>query len=616
MSPRSLEVRPTYPRRRLWPGLAAVAVLLVLGVWELRFHRPAPIVAPERGTASAGAPGAVAAPPVRQAAVEGQVLGADGKPAPEVTVVAAPGGVEARTGSDGRFRLQLEDGATVRLEAHHSDLGFAAAEVRVPAMDVRLRLEPRAALEVRVLSEGRPVAGAVVTVRQREGDGLVFHADRATDANGTMRFLGLPGGQLEVEALSVDSGARGDVQLETHVGTVSRVQLFLPVVGAVHGTVVNRGGAPVGGVLVGVEDAEGLPATSGPDGSFTLKGLRPGRDYRLTARTPDLILDAPVTARAGQAGLRVVVRDRLVFRGRVVGPGGAPLPSFSVDGRSFQADDGRFAVPLEPREGQIEIRVEAPGMQTRSVQSGSTVSELGDIGLQAAPELRGRVTLGGQLVADAAVSAGAETVRTDGAGAFVLSIREPQAGTSLRVLASKGDLAGSADATLAGPVEIALVGEQAVRIRVLGPSGAPAAGRAVQLAGARSYAWTTGADGAASGNALAGDYRISTDAQPGRMWFVRLPGREVVLGPTTGSASLEIDVSSPLEALWIERGIAAAPDSASRPGPRGEGQLVFGVDRSARFDGLTPGTWTVVGLRQGAPLTRTVQVSGSTRLSL
>jgi hypothetical protein len=100
------------------------------------------------------------------------------------------------------------------------------------------------------------------------------------------------------------------------------------------------------------------------------------------------------------------------------------------------------------------------------------------------------------------------------------------------------------------------------------------------------------------------------------MWFVRLPGREVVLGPTTGSASLEIDVSSPLEALWIERGIPAAPGSGGRPGPRGEGQLVFGVDRSARFDGLTPGTWTVVGLRQGAPLSRTVQVSGSTRLSL
>jgi hypothetical protein len=42
----------------------------------------------------------------------------------------------------------------VRLEAHHSDLGFASAEVRAPAVDVQLRLEPRAMLEVQVLSEG------------------------------------------------------------------------------------------------------------------------------------------------------------------------------------------------------------------------------------------------------------------------------------------------------------------------------------------------------------------------------------------------------------------------------------------------------------------------------
>ena len=215
------------------------------------------------------------------------------------------------------------------------------------------------------------------------------------------------------------------------------------------------------------------------------------------------------------------------------------------------------------------------------------------------------------------MTAAAESVRTDRAGAFVLSIREPTpAGTSVHVLASKGDLAGSVDATAAGPVEIALAGEQPVRIRVLGPSGTPAAGRTVQLAGARSYAWTAGADGTVSGNALAGDYRISTDAQPGRMWFACLPGPEVVLGPASGSASLEVEVSSPLEALWVERGVAASPTSSERPGPRGEGQLLFGVERSARFDGLAPGTWTVVGLRQGVPVLKTVQITGSTRLSL
>ena len=446
----------------------------------------------------------------------------------------------------------------------------------------------------------------------------MFHADRTTDANGTLRFLGLPGGPLEVEALSPETGAQSGLQLEVRVGTISQVRMYLPVVGVVRGTVVTRSGEPVGGALVGVEEAEGLPATSGKDGSFVLKGLRTERDYRLTARTPDLVLDTPVTARAGQSGVRLVVRDRLVYRGRVVGPGGAPLRSFSIDGRSFTAEDGRFALPLDPRDGQIRIQVGAEGMETRTVESGATLSELGDIALQPAPQLQGRVTLAsGQPVADAEVTVGADTTRTDARGAFLLPIREPPPpGRTVLVHAAKGDLAANAEASLPGSVEIVLTGEQPVRIRVLGPSGAPAARRTVQLSGARNYVWSTGEDGTAGGKALAGEYRVSTDAQPGRVWFVRLPAPEVVLGPASGSASLEVEVSTPLEALWIERGVAQPPAPGERPGPRTEGQLMFGVDRSARFDGLSPGTWTVVGLRQGAPVLRTVQVSGSTRLSL
>jgi hypothetical protein len=442
------------------------------------------------------------------------------------------------------------------------------------------------------------VAGAAVTVRQRGGEALVFHADRSTDANGAMRFLGLPGGPLEVEALAPDTGARSGVQLEARTDTVSRVRIFLPVVGVVEGTVVTRGGEPVRGALVGVEDAEGLPATSGRDGSFTLKGLRTGRDYRLTARTPELVLDTPVTARAGQSGVKLVVRDRLVFRGRVVGAGGAPLRSFSVDGRPFEADDGRFAVPLEPREGQIEIRVAAPGMESRSVQSGSTVSELGDIVLEPARELRGRVTAGGQPVADAEVTAAAETVRTDRAGAFVLSIREPPpAGTSLHVHASKGDLAGSVDATTAGPVEIALAGEQPVRIRVLGPSGAPAGGRTVQLAGPRSYAWTAGAAGTVSGTRSPGTTARPTRSpdgcgspvSPAPRWCSALrPARHRSRSrcPPAGGA------------LGRARGGGGAT-SSERPGPRGEDSCCSGWSARRRFDGLAPGTWTGSGSGTG-----------------
>ena len=630
MSPRSLEVRPTYRRRRLWPWIAGAAVLLAFGLWELRVRRSAPVderagVSPEPvrpvppGTA-AGARRAGEAPRAepRQAGVAGRVLMADGRSAPGVTVVVVATGSEGRTADDGRFQLEAGDGTTVRLEAHHSDLGFAAADVRAPATGVELRLRARAGLGVQVLSESRPVAGAVVTVRQRGGEAGLFHADRMTDANGALRFLGLPAGPLEVEATSPDTGARSGVQLEAREGAVADVRIFLPVVGVVRGTVVTQAGAPVAGAFVGVESAEGLPARSGDDGSFTLKGLRTGRDYRLTARTPELLLDTPVTARAGDSGVRLVLRERPVFRGRVVGPGGAPLRTFSVDGRPFDAADGRFALPLEPRGGQIQLQVGAEGMETRTVQAGATVSELGDIALQPAPRLSGRVTLAsGQPVADAEVSAGKDSARTDSGGSFVLAVRNPPPpGRPLFVQAVKGDLAGGVDAQLPGPATLVVAGEQPVRVRVLGPSGTPAVGRAVQLTGLRTYAWTTGPEGTVEGKVLAGDYRASTDAQPGRVWFVRLPAPEVVLGPASGSASLEVDLSAPVEVIWVERGNAPPPVSAERPGPRGEGQLLFGAERSARFDGLTPGTWTVVGLRQGVPVVRSLQIAGPTRLSL
>ena len=628
MGPRALEVRPTFRRRRTWPWLAAAVVLLALGLWEIRARRARPGRAPGSAEPASRAPSlagrrewatpAPARPPAAGEPISGTVVTRDGAPAPGVTVVAAPAGAEARTDAGGRFRLEVERGAPVRLEAHHSDLGFARAEARAPAQDLVLRLEPRAGIEVHVLAEGRPVAGAAVSVQQRGGEAALFHADRPTDGSGSVRVLGLPGGALEVEAVQPETGARSTLPLEAREGTVASVTLLLPAVGVVRGTVVTRSGAPVAGAFVGVEEAEGLPARSGDDGSFVLKGLRTGRDYRLTARTPELSLDVPASARAGQSDVRLVLRERPVYRGRVVGPSGAPLRAFSIDGRPVQAEDGRFAVPLEPRDGQVELRLAAEGMLTRSVQAGAAVSELGDLQLHPGPQLVGRVRLaGGEPAADAVVSAGPDTTRTDPTGSFTLAVSElPAERGKLTVLATKGELAGSAETWLGSPVEVVLSGEQPVRVRVFGPEGTPASGRGVQLAGNRTYSWTTGPDGVVEAKALAGEYRASTDAQPGRVWFLQLPAREVLLGASAGQGSLTVDVDAPLEALWVEKGIREAPLPGEQPGPRGEGQLVFGVERSARFDGLAAGTWTVVGLRQGVPVQQVVQVSGATRITL
>src|SRR5262249_60878167 len=121
----------------------------------------------------------------------------------------------------------------------------APGGVLAPATDVQLRLAARAGLDVQVLAQGAPVAGAVVTVRQRGAETAVFNADRTTDARGALRFLGLPGGALEVEALSPETGARNALHLEAREGTVSQVRLDLPAVGGGQGTLVDRAGERV-----------------------------------------------------------------------------------------------------------------------------------------------------------------------------------------------------------------------------------------------------------------------------------------------------------------------------------------------------------------------------------
>jgi hypothetical protein len=143
--------------------------------------------------------------------------------------------VEGRTGQNGRFRLEVEEGTPVRLQAHHSDLGFATVEVRAPASDLQLRLEPRAGLEVVVLAGGRRLAGVEITVRQRGEAGGEFHADRVTDERGTLRFLGLPPGALEVEALVPATGARGVAVVDAQEGAVAPVQVTLPEVAGARG---------------------------------------------------------------------------------------------------------------------------------------------------------------------------------------------------------------------------------------------------------------------------------------------------------------------------------------------------------------------------------------------
>jgi len=249
VGPRSLNVQPTYRRRRVWPWVAAAAILLAVGLWEVHARRgssagasrspggsggpaettvgtaPAPGSSTGQGTMEAAARGP-AGPATR--GVGGRVLRPDGRPAEGVDVVVLPDGLDARTDALGRFAAPVADGASVQVQAHHSDLGFASAELQAPAVGVELRLSPRATVVVKVLAGGRPVPGAAVVVEDLGHPGATFQADRRTDLSGVLRFAGLPAGALRVEASAEGSRTRASAPVEAVEGSVAQVTLTLP----------------------------------------------------------------------------------------------------------------------------------------------------------------------------------------------------------------------------------------------------------------------------------------------------------------------------------------------------------------------------------------------------
>src|SRR5262249_43885312 len=139
--------------------------------------------------------------------------------------VAAAGGAEGRADGAGRFHLDVPDGTTVRIHAHHSDVGFGSVETAAPSGDVKITLQPRATFDVRAMRGGKPVEGAQVTVEETVA--RVYEADHLTDAEGRVRFRGLPPGRLRVHAVVTATGARGFTDADAHQGEAVEVTVQL-----------------------------------------------------------------------------------------------------------------------------------------------------------------------------------------------------------------------------------------------------------------------------------------------------------------------------------------------------------------------------------------------------
>ena len=565
--------------------------------------------------------------------ISGQVLDEYGRPAPNVSVLVQPTGDSVLADEEGHFAAAVPTPGLYELHAHHSEWGGGQVKVTAPADGVKLGLEPRAALEVTVMAEGRRLEGAEVVLWVAE-DG-VFRSDSPSGSDGLVPMRGLPPGTYSMVATHQDYLPSEPQKVAVEDGQTQRVTVTLAPGAALRGEVVDKRGLPVAGASVSVLPRGGEPVTTDTQGRFEVRALKPGRSYNVEARHPGYDQGARVQGSAGGGPVRVVMEARGLFRGRVVAQDGEPVRRFRLDEHDVTSPDGRFELALPTAGDRIIVSVDAPGFEPLMVDK-PVRPDLGDLVLERAPSVTGLVRdEGGGPVADAVVSCDAceDSVMTGPDGRFTLP--SPSFVAKFTVSARKGRLSASALTSREGPRTVELVLKPATRLygTVFRTDGTPAAG--FQLEGVNAdrgepVSIVTGPDGRYSVDVAPGHYRfalgVAREFSGEPALLVQVGGGEmrVDLGPAPGTASLTVRLNPERgKALWVVAGDAGAVDNPPKDLMRARyGQLLY-QPRGERvtLQGLPPGRYTLVWAHyhmdsEEGPVVRTVDVPSSGEVAL
>ncbi len=540
--------------------------------------------------------------------ISGRVLDEYGRPAPGISILVTPTGDSVVADDSGRFEAQVPSPGLYQLHAHHSDWGGGLVKVTAPATDVTLQLEPRAGAHVTVLAEGRRIEGAdVVLFIERDGS---FRSDRPSGSDGVVLMRGMPPGTYWLVASHPEwlPSERREVTIAD--GQLLRVTAELRRGAAISGEVVDTSGAKVPGVSLSVIPRSAEPTVSDGLGRFELAPLRQGMTYRLEARHSGYEQLERVQAVAGGEPVRVVMKRRAVFRGRVLSEDGRPLKRFRVDDQAVESPDGRFELPLPATDDRVIFAVEAAGHQPLMVDRPAT-ADLGDLVLEKAPALWGVVRDDAGLpVADAVVTCDLcnESVLSAADGKFQLS--SPPFVLQYVVTAKKGRLSGSrqVSGSTVGPIEVRLFPAVQLSGAAYLPDGKPAPG--VEIEGlnverGEPVTIVTGADGAYRVELPVGSYRFAYEPSGGvrqgepTALLVALTGESARLdfGPAPTTASVTVRLSpQPGWALWVVRGDLSEVGDPPLELLRSQyAQLVYQPLRElVTFQALPPGRYTLV----------------------
>jgi protocatechuate 3,4-dioxygenase beta subunit len=570
---------------------------------------------------------------MRATLISGQVIDEYGRPAPSVSVLVQPIGDNVIADADGRFTAQVPTPGLYELHAHHSEWGGGKVKVTAPASGVRLELALAAAMEVTVTSEGRRVEGAdVILWVDQQG---IFRSDRPSGPDGVVPMRGLPGGSYWMVASHRDYLPSERQRVRVEDGQVLKVTAELKPGATLSGDVEDEKGAPVAGATLVVLPRGAEPVASDARGHFEIRALRPGRTYRLEARHPGYDQEERAEGTPGGPPVRVVLKRRPVFRGRVVAEDGTPVRRYRLDQHEVSSPDGRFEVSLPVVGERVIVSVDAPGFEPLMADR-PVAPDLGDLVMQRAPSLGGVVRdESGSPIPDAVVTCEVcdESVLSGPDGRFSLS--SPPYVVQFSVSARKGRL--SATQTLSqgsrGPVELTLRPATHVTGSVYLPSGQPAAG--FQLEGVNTergepVVVVTGPDGQYSVDLAPGTYRFMLGAdrefagEPALLVRVDGAAMRLDVGAAPGTGSLTVQIRPERgKALWVVAGDVPVVGSPPSELMRSRYAQMIYQPRTERvtLQGLPPGRYTVVWANFHAespegPVVRTVDVPGSQEVSL
>jgi hypothetical protein len=351
----------------------------------------------------------------------------------------------------------------------------------------------------------------------------------------------------------------------------------------------------------------GRPVSTGLEGFFEVRGLRPGASHHVDVQHPRYEQVGRVTAKAGGEPVKVTLRSRTLYRGRVVAEDGAPVPRFRVDETEVQATDGRFELPLREDTGHVVFSVQARGYEPRAVELPAQ-PDLGDVVLSAAPRISGLVRdEAGQPVPQALVTCDGcdESGSTGPDGRFRYAVPFLRGGMEL--VARRGNLEGRA-ALSQGQSEVVITVRAGTRLTgtAFDAEGLPLEGAEVTVYEPdRGHAspFVTGAGGRFQAELAPGTYRFTPGggaygAAGQVMEQHAVAGAEQVLqlGHAPGSVSLAVRlIPAQGSVLWVIPGEVPADGESPDVLGRVDGlKLVYEPPAVVRVHGLKPGRYTVL----------------------